>query len=122
MEFGELSPFTCPECHGVLARLREGSIVRFRCHTGHAFTAATLLAALGEQVEARLWDTLRATDETVMLLRHFGTHLKEAGEAAEARRYFAKADDVMARSQPLREAASHPTELGARELQAAKAK
>jgi two-component system chemotaxis response regulator CheB len=43
LKFGELSPFTCPECHGVLTMLREGRIIRFRCHTGHAFSADTLL-------------------------------------------------------------------------------
>ena len=30
MNFGELSPFTCPECHGVLSTMREGRIVRVR--------------------------------------------------------------------------------------------
>lgn len=35
-----LSPFTCPECHGVLAPMDQGGILRVRCHTGHAFGAA----------------------------------------------------------------------------------
>lgn len=29
MRFGELSPFTCPECRGVLTLLRQGGLVRF---------------------------------------------------------------------------------------------
>ncbi len=61
MQFGELSPFTCPECRGVLAELREGKIVRFRCHTGHAFSANSLLEGANEQVEARLWDAVRGS-------------------------------------------------------------
>lgn len=36
LKFGELSPYTCPECHGVLSRLRNDNIIRYRCHTGHA--------------------------------------------------------------------------------------
>jgi two-component system, chemotaxis family, protein-glutamate methylesterase/glutaminase len=68
MGFGELSPFTCPECRGVLTMLREGRIVRFRCHTGHALSAASLLHETGEIVEQKLWDGVRALDETVMLL------------------------------------------------------
>ncbi len=31
MELGELTPFTCPECHGVLVRIAEGKMARFRC-------------------------------------------------------------------------------------------
>jgi two-component system chemotaxis response regulator CheB len=37
MQLGELSPYTCPECHGVLLQLHDGGIIRFRCHAGHAF-------------------------------------------------------------------------------------
>jgi two-component system chemotaxis response regulator CheB len=50
VRFGELSPFTCPECHGVLTLLREDRIVRFRCHTGHAFSSGTLLSAASEDI------------------------------------------------------------------------
>ena len=28
MEFGQFTPFTCPECHGVFTALREGPLVR----------------------------------------------------------------------------------------------
>ena len=35
---GEPSTFTCPECHGVLLQLKEAGRVRFRCHTGHAYS------------------------------------------------------------------------------------
>ncbi len=37
MNPGKVSNYTCPDCHGVLVQINEGSIVRFRCHTGHAF-------------------------------------------------------------------------------------
>jgi len=47
-DFGELTPYTCPECHGVLSALQEGDRIRFRCHTGHAFSADTLLASISE--------------------------------------------------------------------------
>jgi two-component system, chemotaxis family, protein-glutamate methylesterase/glutaminase len=102
---GELSPFTCPECHGVLARMPEGGILRYRCHTGHAFSAETLLSALHEQVEARVWDAVRAVDETAMLLEHMGRHLQHAGERDAARSYFEKARLARERSRPLREVA-----------------
>jgi two-component system chemotaxis response regulator CheB len=59
LEFGELSPFTCPECHGVLTMLREDMITRFRCHTGHAFSAETLLESAAE----RCFDKAREAHE-----------------------------------------------------------
>ena len=43
IEMGELTAFTCPECHGALSRLKESKIVRFRCHTGHEFTLSAFL-------------------------------------------------------------------------------
>jgi len=51
---GEPSRFACPECHGVLLQLKEGSRFRFRCHTGHAYSVASLLAAISEGSEESL--------------------------------------------------------------------
>lgn len=59
MDVGELSPFTCPECNGVLVRLVEGKFIRFRCHTGHAYTASSLLADVTKSVEEKLWQAMR---------------------------------------------------------------
>jgi two-component system chemotaxis response regulator CheB len=103
LEKGMLSPFTCPECHGVLARMQEGRVLRFRCHTGHAFSADSLLASLGEQIEARLWDTVRAVDESVMLLRHMAKHLQQSGDEDAAQDFLEKAREAEERAQPLRE-------------------
>jgi two-component system chemotaxis response regulator CheB len=102
---GELSPFTCPECHGVLTRLREGSLLRFRCHTGHAFSSNALLHSLREQLESRVWDAVRTLDEAAMLLEHMGEHLEQAGEHEMARDYRRRAKEALERSRPLREVA-----------------
>ena len=50
MDMGQLTPFTCRECHGVLVQLMDSNIVRFRCHTGHAFTASALLSEVTASV------------------------------------------------------------------------
>jgi two-component system chemotaxis response regulator CheB len=67
---GTPSLYTCPECHGVLLQMQAGPRVRFRCHTGHAYTLASLLAEVNESVEAALWNTVRVLEEKVLLLRH----------------------------------------------------
>ena len=98
MQYGELSPFTCPECHGVLTTYREGNIVRFRCHTGHAVSSGTLLEAGTEQVEQRLMDALRALDETIMLLNQLGEQYAKNGNTAAAEQSFNRARDAYERS------------------------
>jgi two-component system chemotaxis response regulator CheB len=109
--FGEFSPFTCPECRGVLTLLREGKVVRFRCHTGHAFSADTLLEAGSESVEARLWDAVRAVDETVLLLNKLGAEFAKSGNTAAAEKCFDKAREAHERLAPVREAAIDNEEL-----------
>ena len=111
MNHGELSPFTCPDCHGVLTSLHEGKIVRFRCHTGHAFSADTLLSSTSEQVEERLWDAVRALDEIVMLLNSIGEEFAKSGNTRAAERCFDQAREAHARSQPIREAAMRNKDL-----------
>jgi two-component system, chemotaxis family, protein-glutamate methylesterase/glutaminase len=111
MEHGELSPFTCPECHGVLTSIHEGKILRFRCHTGHAFSASTLLNSTTEQVEERLWEAVRALDETVMLLNSIGEEFANTGNTRAAERCFDQARDAHERSQPIREAAMRNRDL-----------
>jgi two-component system chemotaxis response regulator CheB len=66
---GPPSGFACPECHGALWELREGELVRFRCRTGHAFSADNAAASLDEDVERSLWAALRALEEKGALAR-----------------------------------------------------
>ncbi len=113
---GDLTPFTCPECGGVLARFREATRFRFRCHTGHAFSSDALLTAVTEQVEDGFYRTLRSMDEGVMLLNHMGDHLAEANEPRLAALYFKKAKEFSSRADVLREAAGTPGPLSAETL------
>jgi two-component system chemotaxis response regulator CheB len=119
LQYGELSPYTCPECHGVLATFRDGDIIRFRCHTGHAVSAGTLLGACTEQVEQRLMDALRALDETIMLLNQLGAQYASNGNTAAAEQCFNRARDAYERSRPVREAALESEEFTTDELRQA---
>lgn len=84
MELGPFTPFTCPECHGVLVSLGEGGVPRFRCHTGHAFSLDSLLAAVGVAMEDTLWTALRAIEEGILLLEHVAGHVRDTGHDAAA--------------------------------------
>lgn len=75
---GVPSAFACPECHGVLLQMEEGSRIRFRCHTGHAYSAESLLADVREQIEVQLWNAIRAMQEGDLLMRAMAQHADEA--------------------------------------------
>ncbi len=108
---GELTPYTCPECHGVLLSLKEGNRVRFRCHTGHAFSADSLLATVTEQIEESLWNAIRSLQESVILLNHMGDHFAEANQPKLAAMYFKKAKDAEMRANKVREAVMNHEQL-----------
>ncbi len=88
---GELTSFTCPECHGALVRLIEGNIIRFRCHTGHAFTASALLAGITQTIEEALWSSMRAVEECTLLLGKLKDDFTKAGNT-KAAAFFATAE------------------------------
>lgn len=67
-EFGQLTSLTCPECHGTLVSIQEGHLLRYRCHTGHGFTAKALLSGVKQTLEDSLWNAIRALEEMIMLL------------------------------------------------------
>lgn len=64
---GVPSTYTCPECSGALFEIAHGGIRRFRCHTGHSFTADSLGKLQERAVEEALWAALRALHEQMAL-------------------------------------------------------
>ena len=113
MFFAELTPYTCPECHGVLSALRDGSITRFRCHTGHAFTADSLLSMVTETIENSLWSAIRGVDESIILLNHMGDHFADVNQPKLAALYFRKAQEAEQRNQLIRDAVFAHEQLSA---------
>jgi two-component system chemotaxis response regulator CheB len=69
---GEQVPFNCPNCDGVLWKIQKGNLLRYRCHTGHAFTADVLLAEQTRNIEETLWVALRMFEERKNLLNTMG--------------------------------------------------
>jgi two-component system chemotaxis response regulator CheB len=75
---GEQVPFNCPGCGGVLWKMNEGPMVRYRCHTGHAYTTASLLAAQNQKIEETMWIALRMFEERKNLLTTVANEQKGA--------------------------------------------
>lgn len=74
---GTQVPFNCPDCGGVLWQMKHGELLRYRCHTGHAFTSAALLAQQSEKIEETLWVALRMFEERQNLISTMGSRQKE---------------------------------------------
>ncbi len=88
---GTLSPLTCPDCHGALRAIDDEGFLRFRCHTGHAFSAESLRSAQAEAWERALYDALRAQEEQLALLRRMALDAMTRGRDQHARSYEARA-------------------------------
>jgi two-component system chemotaxis response regulator CheB len=84
---GKVSTFTCPECGGSLWQVNQPNLVRFRCHTGHAYNGEALLAEQTESLEAALWTAARTFREKSVLSRQLATRERERGNETSALRF-----------------------------------
>lgn len=97
---GSPSQFACPDCHGVLRALSDGTRVRYRCHTGHAYSAQSFVAASEDGIEDAFWHTIRALEEADMFFRHAGGAESDPDVAAD---FMRRADEAAAQTKVLRE-------------------
>jgi len=76
------STYTCPECNGTLWRVHDSGMLRYRCHTGHAYSGASLGSGRRDDVERSLLDAVRALREQASISRALGDHFGKAGNTA----------------------------------------
>jgi two-component system chemotaxis response regulator CheB len=88
---GQPAPISCPECGGTLWRLGQETSPRYRCHTGHAFGAASLGAASDHVIERSLWQALRALHEKKALNAERAEYHMSVGEHKDAHRHATQA-------------------------------
>jgi two-component system chemotaxis response regulator CheB len=105
LQLGEPSNYACPECHGVLLQMKEGTLFRFRCHTGHAYSVESLLADLTEKMDDALWNSIRAFDEGELFMRHMAEHLSHGETDRSAESFLKRADDTKRRANLIRQVA-----------------
>ena len=108
MRLGQPSKNSCPECHGPLVEIHEGSVVRYRCHTGHAYSLQTLLAETADDIEKALWNAVRAIEERSFLLRAVERRARDAGDSALADRAGADAARDEANAERVRRLTTRP--------------
>lgn len=61
------SPLVCPECNGTLTESETGGLLDFACHVGHRYSLASMIAAQSDSLEAAMWASVRALEESATL-------------------------------------------------------
>ena len=82
-KLGDLSPYNCPHCNGVLWQIDDGPMTRFRCHTGHAYTMQSLNESQDRALDESLFNALRAHRGRAALIRQIAE--KSSGEDSRRR-------------------------------------
>lgn len=93
--------FTCPNCHGSLWELKDGELVHYRCHVGHAFSPDSLLAEQSLALEEALYSAVRALEEKGAVLRRMGERFHDR-HPEWSRDYHARAKELDERADVLR--------------------
>jgi two-component system, chemotaxis family, protein-glutamate methylesterase/glutaminase len=86
------STLTCPDCGGSLWQVRDPKPLRYRCHTGHAYSSLSLARAQKDTAEAAIWSGVRALRERELLLRRVASIAEATGDVAQARAGLAQAE------------------------------
>ncbi len=97
------SAFSCPECGGALWELRDGELIRYRCHVGHSYTAETLLDHQAQRLEAAMYTALRALEEYAELRRRMALRAEQGRFPSNAARYVRHAEDAEAKAKLIRD-------------------
>jgi two-component system, chemotaxis family, protein-glutamate methylesterase/glutaminase len=99
------SPITCPHCSGVLSEIKGVGPLRYRCQTGHGFTAEAALAAQENAIDEALRIALRTIEERTSLVTRMGEDARAQGRTAVAELYEGRAREYEGYAVTLREAA-----------------
>jgi len=99
---GPGSPFTCPDCGGVLWMNHEGDLLQFRCHLGHRYTDQSLEAAQVDRLDHALWAALRALEENAELRHRMAVHAHRHGMSEIASGYEERARESEQRAASVR--------------------
>ena len=87
------STLTCPDCGGALWELKHRRPLRYRCHTGHAFTAGSLQNLQAELSEHAMC-SVRALQEREFLLRRLAMVSASTGDQPQHQAGLDQADQV----------------------------
>lgn len=91
---GERSAYSCPECGGALWELKKDGLTRYRCHTGHMYTASDLLDRKRTEQENTFWVALRLFEERRNLLNKMADEEDSKGWVKSAANKRTRAEEL----------------------------
>lgn len=87
-DIGKASFYSCPECGGRLWEMnKDNQFKRYRCHIGHAFTAANILSESTQRIDDALEVALRTLKEKSNLLKQMAEDARVLGQSNIANIY-----------------------------------
>ncbi len=98
---GDPSPYSCPDCGGVLWQLEGGDVPRFECRVGHGYSPEGLLLSQQDRVDDALWASFRALAENASLARKLEARARERGAPGSAERFSDRALEAERRARTL---------------------
>jgi two-component system chemotaxis response regulator CheB len=102
-QIGAPSPFSCPDCGGVLAEYYDGKLLRFRCQVGHAFSQESFFAQQTEGLDWSLWAAFRALDERVTLAGRLAEEARRLNDSIGEQRFVRLLTQAEAQKERLRQ-------------------
>lgn len=109
-EFGPPTGLTCPDCGGALWEIKDGKLVRYRCHVGHQYLQESLDAEQRDMVEGALWTAVRSLEERAELRERLARRAEQGGTPAAASRFLDSARDAKQQATTIRELLLSPAE------------
>ena len=101
LKIGERTDLTCPECGGSLRGIQEGSLMRYRCHTGHAYSQESLRAEIADKLEISLWQAVRHVEEGIILSEQLASQCESSHHHAVASKHLGDAEHFRKKSKIL---------------------
>lgn len=99
---GDPSPYSCPDCGGVLWEIQDEDFVRYRCRVGHAFSPETMLSAQSDVLEEALWTAAKTLEESARLSKRLARSERARGHDWLAKRFEEKEREARERVETIR--------------------
>lgn len=95
------SGLTCPNCHGSVWEIDDGSLPRIECRVGHAFSVDAFLGEQAIAMEDAIWSAINSLEERGAALRRFATRFASTERRQLA--YLEQAEVIERQAELLRE-------------------
>lgn len=101
---GTLSGLICPDCGGALWEIHKGTLRRFQCHVGHAFSIESFLEGQAEEIEHMLWASLRTMKERMKIIDQMADEARDNNQPLRSQILKEQAQQTLHRAELIRQA------------------